>query len=410
MKAMKKAQWFLMLVATVTAIALLVGCSCDKKPDNGKRAETQPEQTTAEVTEAATETEAQTETAIETETETETETMTETETQAETVSEEQSETAADTETEEETSTEEETTEEIKTICFGAYPQSQVTDTELISALTDKAGDLPTAEDAQAFTSYGYYENGVASDYMWYIDVDADEERYRGVYFTSYRPSPCGVESWADNTAQDENGYEKGALYWFKYEPIQWHILSRTGETALLFADLILDSQQFDFAENGDCDNNYAASTIRAWLNDTFYQTAFSLEEQAKILTTTVENGAETTGDSGNTKYACENTEDKVFLLSYEQITDVALGFEETYYTEPNATRQKKSSDYAKAQGVDTATDEDCAGSGCWWLRSPAPAQYSALQARGVYYRGAGNDITIVSWCNYGVVPAVVIAL
>lgn len=52
----------------------------------------------------------------------------------------------------------------------------------------------------------------------------------------------------------------------------------------------------------------------------FLQSAFNEEEQKLILTTTVDNRV-----SGN-KYACENTRDKIFLLSLEDVFNPKLSF------------------------------------------------------------------------------------
>lgn len=91
------------------------------------------------------------------------------------------------------------------ITFGEYPQMRVTDETLAATLNGIAGTLPTEENSQNWTSYGYYIEGKVKDYMWYIDVKSGEDRYRGVYFTSYRPYYCGNSGSADNSFQSHNG-------------------------------------------------------------------------------------------------------------------------------------------------------------------------------------------------------------
>lgn len=109
------------------------------------------------------------------------------------------------------------TEEI--IVFGSYPQSEVKEETLISSLN--------ALDA-AWTSYGYYSGtGIyddgkmaPSDFMKYVDVSYEDGRYRGVTFAHYRPTFTGYSLINDiDTCQDNNGYECGKTYWFKYEPL-----------------------------------------------------------------------------------------------------------------------------------------------------------------------------------------------
>ena len=231
--------------------------------------------------------------------------------------------------------------------------------------------------------------------MWYIDVENGGERYRGVYFTSYRPYYCGNSSSTGNTYQDDNGYTTSNIYWFKYEPISWTILNENNGTALILCDMIIDSQQFDY-ENGSYYNDYAESTVRKWLNETFYNTAFDELQKEIILTTTVDNSVASTGYSSNS-YACEDTEDKVFLLSYKELT--------TYLT-TNVSRTKRTTDYAQSQGAYTST---FLGNGYWWLRSPGSSDYFSYYARAVDYDGIilSNSVDITS---YGVVPALQIQL
>ena len=115
------------------------------------------------------------------------------------------------------------------------------------------------------------------------------------------------------------------------------------------------------------DNNYKYSNLRAWLNGYdgtsysvsdysnggFLNTAFTATERTKIETTTVDNSPASTGYSSNS-YACDNTQDKVFALSYTEATNSSYGLN-------SATgRIGKATDYAAAYGSD----------GYYWLRSP----------------------------------------
>ena len=289
-----------------------------------------------------------------------------------------------------------------TILFGTYPQTEVTDSTLKSILNSLAGTLPTSSNAQAWTSYGYYVNGSVSNYMWYIDVENGGEKYRGVYFTSYRPRYTKYGNSTSNTRQDDNGYTTSNIYWFKYEPISWTILNENNGTALILCDMIIDSQQFDY-ENGSYYNDYAESTVRKWLNETFYNTAFDELQKEIILTTTVDNSVASTGYSSNS-YACEDTEDKVFLLSYKELT--------TYLT-TNASRMKKTTDYAQSQGAFTSTSSSYLGNGYWWLRSPDSGH--STSARNVSTDGSISDsnsyyYTPVNDNSTGVVPALQIQL
>ena len=282
------------------------------------------------------------------------------------------------------------------IYFGTYPQTKVTDETLTSALTSLAGTLPTSSNSANWTSYGYYISGSVSNFMWYIDKEYNGEKYRGVYFTSYRPYYCDSSSSTGNTYQDDNGYYISTVYWFKYEPITWRILKESDGKALILADLAIDSQQFDY--DGSYSNNYANSTIRAWLNNEFYNTAFTSLQKDLIEITNVDNSVSSTGYSSN-QYACSNTNDNVFLLSYKEVTG---------YLTSSSERQMKSSDYAKSQGCYQSTDSSYKGNCWWWLRSPSYS--NSIYARYVYFGGYFDNYYDVDFTIFGVLPALVIRL
>ena len=279
------------------------------------------------------------------------------------------------------------TREGNKIYFGSYPQSKVTDTALIATLNEKAGTLPTSSNSQAWTDYNYYSEGKIKSYMWYIDIEQGGEKYRGVYFTEYRPHhlPYNTDSY-----QDDNGYYTKVVYWFKYDPISWTVIDESGDTALLLCDLIIDAQEFDYKGSGNYSNNYAESTIRSWLNNNFYNVAFSNLQKEHILITNVDNSAKTTGYNPNS-YACSNTNDKIFLLSYADMINSSYGFSNS--DAASTTRIKYGTDYAHSQGF----------SRYWWLRSPST---SYNRAEMVYGDGRVHFInTYIYYTFCGVVPA-----
>ena len=67
-------------------------------------------------------------------------------------------------------------------------------------------------------------------------------------------------------------------------------------------------------------------------------------------------------------YACEDTEDKIFLLSVKEAINSEYGFAKTL-TEDSA-RRKNITDYAKSQGARTCREDPYKGNIFWWLRSP----------------------------------------
>ena len=156
---------------------------------------------------------------------------------------------------------------------GEYPQTQVEDDKLISKLNSI-----TQTDAQGYVSYGGEK------------------------------------------------YKKMSYHWRKVEPIQWRYLSQDGDNVQFVSEKVLDSHVWNQTdhENGIYRNNYQYSDIRTWLNNDFLEQAFYYDPSL-IQTVNVDNSAKSTGDSSN-PYACEDTQDKVYLLSYKDICNEDYGF------------------------------------------------------------------------------------
>ena len=284
-----------------------------------------------------------------------------------------------------------------TIYFGYYPQTLVTDEEIKSSLNALTGELPTSEDPKDWIDYNYYINGNIVSYMWYIDIDLDNDSrfdYRGVYFTKYRSKETPGYPGSYN---DKNGYLTKTVYWFKYEPIKWHIFEEENGNAFIVSELAIDSQCFnctndyynEFEHNGGVGyaNNYALSDIRIWLNEDFYNTSFSKLLSGYINETLVDNSVNQAYE-GAEEYCCDDTLDKVFLLSYKEIMDY-------YPTEED--RKIYGTDYAKAQGLVVETDKPYNGSSTWLGRSPNPnsdtmqnsCRVTLISADGIYYYQSG---------------------
>ena len=211
-------------------------------------------------------------------------------------------------------------------------------------------------------------------------------------------------------APDKNSYKfstgaavtGGEVYYFKVEPIRWRILSEDGESALILCDSIIANRSYDDGGN----NNYKDSDIRAWINNEFYNTAFYALQQEIILTTTVDNSVASTGYDPNS-YVCENTEDKLFLLSWADITNSDYGFASSHSAYDSA-RIMQTSDYSRATGARMNTSSSYYGNGIWWQRSPF-ANY-ADYVRDVNYDGYAAFNNNVKATFSGVVPALRISL
>lgn len=132
--------------------------------------------------------------------------------------------------------------------------------------------------------------------MYYINIThTDGNKYRGVYFTSYRPTFTGADSSITN--QDDNGYYINNVYWFKYEPIMWNEFTNDNGETVYDSKYVLDGYQFYYLRTDHYDakdditinaNNYRYSDIRSFANTDFRNIAFTDEEKEAIKLETVD--------------------------------------------------------------------------------------------------------------------------
>ena len=287
--------------------------------------------------------------------------------------------------------------------FGSYPQSEVKDSATLAKLSTAA---------KSWVSYGYYSGNDShgsmkpGDWMEYADMDINGDGandYRAVRFTQYRPYWTENSCSSGNSYQDDNGYTVNNIYYFKYEPLKWQVLDP--KKGLVLSKSIIDSQAYSntIYSNGKgytndaagekYANDYATSSIRKWLNEDFYNTAFTSAQKQNILPTTLDNKAYSTSHS---KYDSVSTTDNVFLLSYSEAQNASYGF--TDNTDSTETRKAVGTDYAKAQGLWANSNKYS----YWRLRSAGYNSYSAC------YVSHGGDVSYsydVNYTYYGVRPA-----
>lgn len=170
------------------------------------------------------------------------------------------------------------------------------------------------------------------------------------------------------------------------EPIRWIVLAVFNDKALVISESILDVKKY---EDSGRDATWETCSLRTWLNEEFFNSAFSAEEKKVILTRTLntEDNPEWDTDGGN------NTVDKVFLLSMEDT------LEEREYFSDDESRQASSTPYAEARGQQT---------GDWWLRSPGDDHGKAAYVNALgQVRAAGIYVDVE---YVGVRPGLVIDL
>ncbi len=198
---------------------------------------------------------------------------------------------------------------------------------------------------------------------------------------------------------DSERYELYGNYFYKVEPIGWKFLSSDDDPSFVTSYKVLDAHCYNSSysdyDDGTSANNWARSDIRAWLNDDFLSKAFYYDDSL-IKATSVDNSVASTGYSTN-PYVCETTTDKIFLLSVAELTNSSYGFD-SY-----ASRICKPTDYAIARGVYYSNEE---GYGAYyWTRSPS-ANYSssASHVRSVGLIDVWNYYG-VCYSIYGVRPS-----
>ena len=169
------------------------------------------------------------------------------------------------------------------------------------------------------------------------------------------------------------------------EDIEWIVLATEGDKSLIISKYALDCQQYNTKYTSV---TWETCSLRTWLNETFYNSAFSTAEQAQILKTTV------TADK-NPSYSTSpgnDTKDNVFLLSITEANK---------YFSSDSERMCVPTAYAIAQGAYTSSSYSVGGKATcwWWLRSPGG---NGSGAANVLYDGSvdtyGHNISIGGYC------------
>lgn len=266
-------------------------------------------------------------------------------------------------------------EDGKTLTYGLYPQKNVNDSSLISALNA----LTTPK-----------SNG------WYL--------YNDEYYAKISATPEAVDNKFDNGTT----IVRGTTYWFKCEPITWNVLLNNDGEYYILSSVLLDDHRYNECYSGKKDghyaNNYEFSEIRAWLNNEFYNSAFALDD-FYIQTTTVDNSVSTTNLSSNS-YACNNTQDKIFLPSYQDYINPDYDFLNS--EDETNTRYCKTTDWARARGAYCFESSPYLYNGFYWTRSPCSSSSRSVWSVG--FEGFLSDATLVDYTGFSVRPCLSIKI
>ena len=166
-----------------------------------------------------------------------------------------------------------------------------------------------------------------------------------VYFGSY---------WQAKNKHNAENHEGEYLK----EPIKWRVLEKKDGELFLMADQSLESIQYNQEVNktnpdtGELDLSWANSDLREWLNDDFYDDAFTSAEKEDINLTTV------TADKSLQKPNLDqgpDTQDYVYILSMQEALNAKYGFANNYIStgapagtsDVSNTRCSVNTDYTK---------------------------------------------------------------
>lgn len=315
-----------------------------------------------------------------------------------------------------------------------------------TVLSDYESSSSPQTGSWTYVSFGTFPQTIKSDTVT-IDVNQTITQGGQTYFLGSdgyyyaKLTAIGYGSAGHFFSDGVTSVDKGTEYYFKVEPIIWRVLtdnfnyssSEENKGKLLLSEKVLYGMPFysGTTEERTVGNwysgttyyrsNYETSNIRAFLNGInnqfvtnggtatkddkdytdigFWNIAFTENQQKLITTTIVDNSKETTTDANGkitkSEYCSKNTEDKVFLLSVLDVTNIDYGFTTTYDSYGSTTaRIKPQTDYAFAFGDEKE----------WLLRSPANSKTS------VHYVGQNGDVSYngatASDGGHGTLPAI----
>lgn len=162
------------------------------------------------------------------------------------------------------------------------------------------------------------------------------------------------------------------------ESIEWIVLLKKDDRLLLLSKNCLDAAAFHDVQDSV---TWGDSSVRAWLNGDFLNTAFSAQEQSLLIVTDQKMKANPSYDT----YVGRNTSDRVFLLSWDEAQKYL----------PSAAERR-------------ALFATPGGEACWWLRTPG-----LDRSRAVYVDGFGLldfDGAPVTEAGFGVRPAIWVSI
>ena len=251
------------------------------------------------------------------------------------------------------------------IYYGSFPQIEILDDIKKISVDDYAVDDGIIRDKETYDAIISLveKDGAKSEDK---DIIYNGEKYRVVSDSNYK------DYYGDNfiTQTNKEQYYKYKLNdakyrIFKYKPLKWRIVDVDGGALTLISDKILMSMKYSFETTSNWENSF----VRKYLNESFFDTAFTKEEQSAIIKSKIRNKNNDYYDmvsSGN------DTEDYIYLPSNEEVFSTYIAMKYGFYEGSGVddpSKRFRSTMYAKYMGAWWSPVDNYKGNSFWFMRT-----------------------------------------
>lgn len=174
--------------------------------------------------------------------------------------------------------------------------------------------------------------------------------------------------------EQDNNLENGK------DEIEWYVYKVEGDRALVISKYALDSKPYHKSNNLSNPDSitWANCSLREWLNNDFYDIAFTEKEKAMIPL--VRHSKKTEPKLSDSIFLEYTTEDYIFLWSFEDERVLPIWASEQ-------PRQCAATPFAKMKGVQI----DDSGYTRWWLRDTQYEYRASLDPQASYITSSGIE-------------------